>query len=150
MIVEGILGLAGGLVTKGLNIYENKQKLKEKQVEQAHELALLEKQFQYQKELKTMEAETEMYVSANSLQAESYNLNTGLDGASQWVKNINAFVRPGITMYLVVCASIATATIVGSVSFDLEAKTKVFYDFLGLAFMAVSWWFGARTMEGKK
>jgi len=52
----------------------------------------------------------------------------------QWVANVLALVRPGLTLLLVVCALVVA----------FKPSLNPFYQFASMASMAVAWWFGSR------
>ena len=146
-----IIGLAGGLITKFLEIKHAKQEmvfrlkereldLKEAEQERAHELGMADKIV----ERAQVEGELRVGELAGIGFNESQKTNK-VDGALRWV-------RPAITFYLLLGSSVLFATVwrkVGGLqgipNADLvEMLVMMISSAMFLTVTCVAWWFGSR------
>ncbi len=136
MIMLGpILGLLGSLFTSGTRIFEKK-------IDYQHELNL----YKAQAELKVIEMENEAKIAegqaASAAFQASYQHDTDYGKPSRRVADILRFIRPAFTFLLM---ALVAAIYFTSAEFDMrEAITLSTLDYAG---MALSWWFGSRTIE---
>ncbi|MHA1539219.1 MAG: hypothetical protein ACTSXQ_01945 [Alphaproteobacteria bacterium] len=140
----GATGIFGSFVGKIFGIVMNWQAHKMKRDEWAHEARLLE----LQQKARDKETEHEAEIMALQLGAvdigslpEDVNFDKG--AASQWVVNFLRLVRPILTILLLVFAIIIWFTI----SDSIETEKAIIEFVLYAAMMAITWWFGDRTMR---
>ena len=107
-----------------------------KKTDQKHELALLDKQLEIQKMIEqertqqvTIQGNTDMYVADNSLLEAAINAQTEavkVDGVYNWVKSLNAAVRPlmGMAVVMVIWTGLV-AVFIPSVAASFNAMLGV-------------------------
>ena len=145
VLTGGATGLIGSLLSKGIGIFEAQQKRKDKQMDFEHELKLLDKQAA----LRTAETENELAIAnaetAASLREASYAHDSSMGKPSKFVVNILRLVRPALTLFLL--------ALVGGIYFtteDLGLAAGIIESVLFMASSAVTWWFGDRSLKGRK
>tara|TARA_R100001377_G_C3168219_1_gene102068 strand:- start:518 stop:976 length:459 start_codon:yes stop_codon:yes gene_type:complete len=145
VLTGGATGLIGSLLTKGIGIFEAGQKRKDKALEYEQELKLLDRQAV----LKTAETENELAIAnaetAASLREASYSHDNSVGRPHRWVVDVLRLVRPVLTAFLLV--------LVGGIYFttnDFAMKAGVIDSVLFMTSSAVTWWFGDRSLQGKK
>lgn len=118
MITGAIFGVLGSVVNRGLNIFETRQQAKIDEKKRSDEL-----------EAAKLNADKETQVA-------SYTHDAALgEGVSQWVANIRALVRPGITGYGLM---LITILYFNAIPTDQAVIIATAVD---LTTMAVTWWF---------
>jgi hypothetical protein len=144
-LTGGGVGLLGSLLSKGIGLFEASQKRKDRELDYAHELKLLEKQ----SELRTAETENELAIAnaetAASLREASYAHDSSMGRPHRWVVDVLRLVRPFLTAFLL--------ALVGGIYFstdDFAMKAGVIESVLFMASSAVTWWFGDRSLKGRK
>ena len=145
VLTGGATGLIGSLLTKGIGIFEAGQKRKDKALEYEQELKLLDRQAV----LKTAETENELAIAnaetAASLREASYSHDNSVGRPHRWVVDVLRLVRPVLTAFLLI--------LVGGIYFttnDFAMKAGVIDSVLFMTSSAVTWWFGDRSLQGKK
>ena len=134
--LSGILGSAFGQVFSWL---ERKQQMKLKELEYEHELRLLDRQAELRMAEREQENEHALEMadinSFTQLRAATYEHDSNIGEAAQWVINILRLVRPALTVILIGGALWAVSRLGESAVQD--ASNQLIY----LATTAVSWWF---------
>lgn len=134
--LSGILGSAFGQLFSWL---ERKQQMKLKQLEYDHELRLLDRQSELRMAEREQENEQALAMaeqdSFTQLRAATYEHDTNIGQAAQWVINILRLVRPVLTVLLIGGALWAVSRLGEAAAQD--AANQLIY----LATTAVSWWF---------
>ena len=145
VLTGGATGLVGSLLSKGIGLFEAHQRRKDRELDFAHELKLLDKQA----ELRTAETENELAIAnaetAASLREASYAHDSSLGNPHRWVVDTLRMVRPVLTLFLL--------TLVAGIYFttdDFAMKAGVIESVLFMASSAVTWWFGDRSLKGRK
>jgi len=145
VLTGGATGLIGSLLSKGIGIFEAGQKRKDKALEYEQELKLLDRQAA----LKTAETENELAIAnaetAASLREASYSHDSSMGKPHRWVVDVLRLVRPVLTGFLLI--------LVGGIYFttdDFAMKAGVIDSVLFMTSSAVTWWFGDRSLQGKK
>jgi hypothetical protein len=145
VLTGGATGLIGSLLTKGIGIFEAGQRRKDKALEYEQELKLLDRQAA----LKTAETENELAIAnaetAASLREASYSHDSSMGKPHRWVVDVLRLVRPVLTGFLLI--------LVGGIYFttdDFAMKAGVIDSVLFMTSSAVTWWFGDRSLQGKK
>ena len=145
VLTGGATGLIGSLLSKGIGIFEAGQKRKDKALEYEQELKLLDRQAA----LKTAETENELAIAnaetAASLREASYSHDNSMGKPHSWVVDVLRLVRPVLTGFLLI--------LVGGIYFttdDFAMKAGVIDSVLFMTSSAVTWWFGDRSLQGKK
>mgnify|MGYP003627870918 FL=1 len=145
VLTGGATGLIGSLLSKGIGIFEAGQKRKDKALEYEQELKLLDKQAA----LRTAETENELAIAnaetAASLREASYSHDNSMGKPHRWVVDVLRLVRPVLTGFLLI--------LVGGIYFttdDFAMKAGVIDSVLFMTSSAVTWWFGDRSLQGKK
>ena len=145
VLTGGATGLIGSLLSKGIGIFEAGQKRKDKALEYEQELKLLDKQAA----LRTAETENELAIAnaetAASLREASYSHDSSMGKPHRWVVDVLRLVRPVLTGFLLI--------LVGGIYFttdDFAMKAGVIDSVLFMTSSAVTWWFGDRSLQGKK
>jgi hypothetical protein len=145
VLTGGATGLVGSLLSKGIGLFEAHQKRKDRELDFAHELKLLDKQA----ELRTAETENELAIAnaetAASLREASYAHDSSMGRPHRWVVDLLRLVRPTLTVFLL--------ALVAGIYFsteDFAMKAGVIESVLFMASSAVTWWFGDRSLKGRK
>ena len=145
VLTGGATGLIGSLLSKGIGIFEAGQKRKDKALEYEQELKLLDKQAA----LRTAETENELAIAnaetAASLREASYSHDNSMGKPHRWVVDVLRLVRTVLTGFLLI--------LVGGIYFttdDFAMKAGVIDSVLFMTSSAVTWWFGDRSLQGKK
>ena len=145
VLTGGATGLVGSLLSKGIGLFEAHQRRKDRELDFAHELKLLDKQA----ELRTAETENELAIAnaetAASLREASYAHDTSMGKPHRWVVDVLRMVRPVLTGFLL--------CLVAGIYFttdDFAMKAGVIESVLFMASSAVTWWFGDRSLKGRK
>jgi hypothetical protein len=120
MLTGAIIGAVGGLINRGVAIYENKEQAKIDQKRRSDELEAIK-----------LNADRDTLIA-------SYKHDTDGGVASQWVIDFLRLVRPIITFYALFSVSIFYFFV------DAQGKGMIIAALLETAAMAVSWWFGSR------
>jgi hypothetical protein len=124
MYIGAAIGAIGSLVTKGVSIYENNQKAKIDEKRRSDELQMAR-------------------INADKdTQLASFTHDTNIGEGSQWVINTLKLFRPALTILPI--AATASFFIVAN---ELD-RSLIIASTLELNSMAVSWWFGARSLRG--
>jgi cobalamin synthase len=118
----GLFGMIGSLTTTWM-------RLKEKRLDNEHQLALAEKAAQ------SAEAAASWGAFAASQTASSADMT---EKVSPWAANVRAVTRPFLTAALVLAAFVA------ALFAPQEAKASALQNVQMLAGTAVAWWFGSR------
>jgi hypothetical protein len=128
VLTGGATGLVGSLLSKGIGLFEAHQRRKDRELDFAHELKLLDKQA----ELRTAETENELAIAnaetAASLREASYAHDSSLGNPHRWVVDTLRMVRPVLTLFLL--------TLVGGIYFttdDFAMKAGVIESVLFMA-----------------
>ena len=145
VMTGGATGLIGSILSKGIGIFEAQQKRKDKQLDFEHELKLLEAQAV----LRTAETENELAIAnaetAASLREASYSHDSSMGRPHRWVVDVLRLVRPALTLILLM--------LVGGIYFttsDLAMKAGIIESVLFMSSSAVTWWYGDRSLKGRK
>lgn len=142
----GATGILGGILSKLHGSLEHIMERKDKELERAHELKLLN----INKELRETEKEEKIAVatirSSNKLMSSSYRHDIASGKGSKWVVNLLRLVRPSITMGLIM--------LTGAIYFsldetELDLKDKIINTVIYITSTAVLWWFGSRPSPRK-
>jgi hypothetical protein len=135
----GIIGSIIGMVGKWL---DNKQKMQMMTIQNSHELVLFDKQAA----LRSVEMENERAIA--DLDAWSQGRSASYDhdasyGSSDiaWVVAALRFVRPVLTVFLIILTAICFFKLKDTVS-QYDLANQIVY----LTSMAIAWWFGDRAL----
>jgi hypothetical protein len=139
VLTGGATGLVGTILSSVLGMVEASQKRKEKALDYAHEMNLLEMQGNQ----RGVELENERLIaleaSMSAMRTASYEHDASYGQASQGVVNTLRFVRPVLTLLLVgLTAGIYFTTD------DLGIRTEVNATVLFCTTAALVWWYGDR------
>lgn len=145
VLTGGATGLIGSILSKGIGLFEAHQKRQDRKLDFEHELKLLDKQA----ELRTAETENELAIAnaetASSLRVASYSHDSSMGRPHRWVVDVLRLVRPVLTLFLLI--------LVGGIYFstnDFAMKAGIIESVLFMASSAVTWWFGDRSLKGRK
>lgn len=142
----GVIGILGSLGNRAGTYIVDRQKAKDereaKKIDYQHELEMAQltqdrsrQEAEENFALKNLEYKVADMQAAAQLMLASINDQTQLQGrASQWVVDIMSFVRPALTILLILVAAI----------FGFTQMANPFYQTSMMATMAVAWWFGDR------
>lgn len=144
MVIESILGvLAGGLgswISKGIGLYENKQKYQ-------HEYKLLEMQMK----ARQSETENELAIAQEesfaAMRAASYQHDASAGITDRWVNNTLRLVRPILTVFLIFLVGAIWFTVAER---NIALQGQIVEGVLFMASAAFAWWFGDRAPISKK
>lgn len=145
-----VTGILGSIIGRGFQIWELKEKRKDRMVDYEQERA----KWGHEKELATMqhtmhleEIEAE---SAAASELKSWDgLTSSIDASAKigesyrWVNAVQALTRPVLTVGLIACAT-AVAAMAGGDTLNRSAAS-----FAYLATAAVLWWFGDRAPRAR-
>lgn len=120
MLTGAIIGAVGGLINRGVAIYENKEQAKIDEKRRSDELEAIK-----------IGADKDALIA-------SYRHDTEGGQGSQWVIDFLRLVRPIITFYALFAVSIFYFFV------DAQGKGMIIAALLETAAMSVSWWFGSR------
>jgi hypothetical protein len=120
MITGAIIGTIGGVINKGISLFEVHQKAKIDEKRRSDEI-----------EMSKINADKE-------IQNASYMHDSNLGHGSSWVINILRLVRPSITAYGLIIVSVFWFFA------NEQDKSLIIASALDLTTMAVAWWFGSR------
>ena len=139
-IFGALFGLVGALLPKVIGLWES-------HAERKHELMMLELQSKIEVQRGAMAMrEAEVYATARQAEALARHDSELHKGASQWVTNLAALVRPAITFSLMLCL---VFLIVASVyEWMLPWAVDKWIKFLNPITSGVfSFWFGSRLLN---
>lgn len=147
----GVLGLAGSVISKGAGYFIDKQKAKDeresKVLDYQHELELARiAQERGMQQSQEDFAKSQMEKGYEGLLASIADQTAATQKASQWVTDILALVRPGLTTVLILVAFVM-AFMIGAGAAD--TLMNPFYQFAAMASMAVAWWFGDKATQAR-
>lgn len=135
----GATGLLGSLISGGMALFEGAQKRKDKALEFAHELALLDRQAA----LADQNAENELAIvnaeTAGAIREASYQHDMASGRPHKWVVDVLKLVRPTLTVLLVGLTWVIYLT-----TADLGIQAEVVSSVLFMTSSAGAWWFGDR------
>ena len=120
MYVGAILGAVGGVINKGISLYENHQQAKIDERRRSDEL-----------EAAKINADKETQIA-------SYKHDTDIGIGSPWVIDVLRMVRPSITFY-----GLFLITVFWFFA-SPQDKGLIIASVLELVSMSVAWWFGSR------
>ena len=120
MLTGAIIGAVGGLINRGVAIYESKEQAKIDEKRRSDELEAIK-----------LNADKDALIA-------SYKHDTDGGTASQWVIDLLRLVRPIITFYALLVVSVFYFFV------DSAGKGMIIAALLEVAAMSVSWWFGSR------
>lgn len=160
--MPGLLTIASALGKASLgglmDFFKNRQRMKQEQQDHKFELERMEKTAQLQKELGSIrleetQAQGEAQVLTAAIQAEAAEgvqrqkaYTAEGKGVSQWVNNLRAATRPGLTWLLV-------GAVVVMAAFEPETRTALLPVIVAGGETVLGFWFGGRLvdrMNGKK
>lgn len=157
--MAGIISLIAGaftgggfsLITKGLDMFDrrlrDKQDLRSRELDYAHELVLLSKR----SELAAAERESELEIAVIDGQAATLSASYAHDASygptSQTVSNILRFFRPALTLLLLIVSVLGVHKLIASGNADAALIATSVDSLLYLTTLAISWWFGDRGFE---
>ena len=159
-ILSGILGFATSGLPSVLDFFKNKADQKHERemasLQTERELALAEKGFASQariEEVKTDQIEMQTYAQER---VALYDHDKKLqEGASGWVKNLSASVRPVVTymfVFLLLFTDIAGMIWAIKTGVDFEIALGLVFSDEEMAIVAsiIGFWFGSRHWDKKK
>lgn len=123
MITGAILGAVGGVINKGISLFENHQQAKIDQKRRTDEL-----------EAAKINADKETQIA-------SYKHDSDIGTGSPWVVDVLRLVRPSITFYALILI-----TVFWFFANDQD-KGLIIASTLDLSAMSVAWWFGSRSLK---
>lgn len=146
-ITGSIIGLAGSALTNITGYFNRRLDLKKMELEFQHEKLKWDHEaalFDLQMQAKAEETEQEAFLtdvmgSWKGLETSISDQSKALNGASEWVHNLLALFRPAITTGLLMLVAYFSLT-------GVETAVTV-VTALDLAAMAVTWWFGDRSIK---
>jgi len=140
----GATGLLGSVISKVASYFELKQKIKLREVEFRHEMALAQLQVEARAAELEAEAEIAEQKTWGAARTASYSHDASYGRPSTWVATLLRLVRPTLTIMLIVLTAF--------VFFNAPNETQyhVAQQIIFLAGMAVSWWFGDRYKSNAK
>ena len=142
-----LLGILGSLASGWFKMKEKEAEALERQYDRGHELALLE----LQGEQRSQDREGELAIAQADAASRQVTASMRHDieltkRESQWVTNIKALFRPGITLILVLLD--AAMFFKGVEVADLTPiREMIVTGIVFLTEVAVTWWFGDRARE---
>jgi len=140
--ITGLLGSAFGIFGKWM---EARERRKDRELEQAHELKLQQLNIQARgQELEQESLIAERQASADML-AASYRHDASFGEAHRWVVDVLRLMRPLFTIMLIML----TGIIFWKAS-DGAAQHKIIATILYMTEVALTWWFADRARERKK
>lgn len=134
LLAGGGTGLLGSLFGRITGLFEEKQKIKRLEIELAHELKLQEMQIS----ARINEREHEAEIAETGAYAQALIGSYSHD--SSYANTLLRWVRPALTVFLLVMTGWVYHTSSGDVVKADIAKLIVFY-----AGTAVAWWFADRS-----
>jgi hypothetical protein len=166
LILGPLLGTAGGLLTKWIDLKEKKIDLEEKQREREHELAVMEKEYILAEKKMTVESSLRLSEQDAATFNESYKIFTDKltpDGAKLTKKQLsltllvdafNRLIRPISTVYY----QLGVAALFSWSAWELHIRgvdaltaeqfgaitTEIIFSIIGMAQTTLFWWFGIR------
>lgn len=147
----GVLGLAGSVISKGASYITDKQKAKDERegkaldYQHALELAKIAHEQGMQQGLQEFD-KIEMEKRYEGMLASIADQTAIAQRTSQWVTDVLALVRPGLTGLLIVIAfMVAIMVCLGAT----QTLLNPFYQFSAMASMAVAWWFGDKATQAR-
>lgn len=143
LAANGLLGVFGSVSGRVIGLFEGRQRRKEREVEYAHELLLLDKQ----RELKTSEQEHEVALAAEAssfqIKKASYQQDISIGETYKWVNAVRALVRPIVTY-----GSIALGAWVFYITREDPGSSQAMIETIRtLMLTTVFWWFGDRALK---
>jgi hypothetical protein len=161
----GIVGVFGSIIGRGLNIWESKEKRKDRLLEMAHE----EKAWTHEGQLLSLQSqlkqqETEQTIKATEIQgswaalAASQEAESSIGDSYRWVNAVRGLTRPGITLLLWLIVIVVMMWMRGEAMrlADATLQDKYLTMIKGLvdsiifaATTATVWWFGDRAPRAK-
>lgn len=112
VLTGGATGVVGSLLAKGIGLFEACQRRKERQIEFAHELELLDRQAA----MGAAESESALRIGAAEaaarLREASYGNEAGAGASYPWVAAVLRLVRPALTLFLIGLVAAIYATTV--------------------------------------
>lgn len=143
MITGALLGGLSSLLVngfkEGLNFFKAKQ-------DKQHEITLLQMQIDARAAETEREERIAEHVAFSQVRQASYENDSAVENVSVWVNNVIKLMRPVITVYLIVLL-----TILGIMAFVAGPTAAAFVGIVAtveeLCAMAISWWFGDRTIS---
>lgn len=157
--VGSVVGLAGGVVNRIVDLKAKKLDIEDKANQRAHEINMLgaEKEFMLEEakaklEITTVESDAAVEQAGYAAMKESYNFAapTSADG---WVDKVSKIVRPLITVFMVwfvfhiyteISALMATLNIVQDNASILRTWSMIVEFSLFQAGVVIGWWFAMR------
>ncbi len=150
MIAGPATGLLGSLAGGAVRYFERRQRIREMEIEHAHELRLQELNLKARgEELENERLIARAEADAASLRA-SYRHDASAGPAHRWVASALRLVRPALTLGLVaVGAAIYFASGPADMIEGRTVREHTALTLLYLAEVAVTWWFADRA-RGRK
>jgi len=130
----GVLGFVGSLLTKGMAMFEARQN---------HKMAL--ERMELASRIDLQKADLNLRQTHEEQAGTAFTAAIAADaaatGESKWVRDMRSLWRPGLTVVLILIATIQ--------SFFAGSSTQdyIFLTLSNLATQAVGFWFGIRTFE---
>ena len=159
-ILSGILGFATSGLPSVLKFFENKNDQKHERdmakLQTERELALAEKGFAAQAQIEEMRTDqVEMQTYAQERIALYEHDKKLQEGASGWVKNLSASVRPVVTymfVFLLLFTDIAGMIWAMKTGVDFATALELVFSDEEMAIVAsiIGFWFGSRHWDRKK
>lgn len=138
-LAGGGTGLLGSVVGRVFGVFEQREKNKERKIENEHELRLLEIQ------LKEKAGEREHEMALADMDASTKALVGSYDHDRSLVKTTLRWVRPGLTVLLIFLTALIFYTIADDVTQSKIAEMITYY-----TGMSVGWWFADRSGNKEK
>lgn len=141
----GLFGLIGFGVKALFGWMAEREKRQLLAQQNEHEINLIREQ----RASREVETENERAIAAEETRRESYNFANVSQPVYTWVASFISMMRPAITLYLLVVASV----IVGQQLFGTSpaaVKAEAINTVLFLTCTAVTWWFGDRPPQSRK
>lgn len=143
----GLFGLIGFGVKALFGWMADREKRQLVAQQNAHELALIREQ----RASREVETENERLIAAEDTRRESYGFaNVTGQPVYKWVASFVSMMRPAITLYLLVVASIIVGQQIFGQAPDPAIQKEAVATVLFLTCTAVTWWFGDRPPQCRK
>ncbi len=143
----GLLGLIGSFVKVGASFLQEKQKLRELEVKNKHELDLYDKQIV----LKGAERESEAQIADAQARMESYSVFTETKNVYKWVASVLSLTRVALTLGLWGLTGYLFFIIVNTGGIPYVDSAVMIKEIVnGVVFCAATattWWFGDRPPQ---
>ena len=143
ILAGGATGIFGTFISKLFGVFDIWQNRINHRDDMQHEITLLKMQI----DAKAAESEQESLIAqskdASDIRVASYQHDSSYGTASQWVINILRFIRPILTLFLLVAIFYIWST--GHKTLMTQGMILEFLTYASMT--AITWWFGDRSLN---